>query len=438
MQQENGVILAQKLARLLSGSRLFRVAAMLVLPFIGVVAAFGIAPDTVTEPVVRKQVVQELTLPAASLVADAAEGYWQEERIQRGDTLAALLARLGADDDAALQFLRNTRTARTLYQLAPGRTVRARIAADGRLLVLRYQSGGKVLNVERRGNEFNASEEAVDLERRVLMKSGEIRSSLFAATDAAGLSDAVAIQVADIFSTDIDFHRDLRRGDHFSVVYEMFYDRGEPVRAGRVLAAEFINVGKLYRAVYFQYSEGQGGYYTPDGRNIRKAFLRSPLEFSRISSGFSNRFHPILKQWRAHKGIDYAAPTGTRVKATGDGVVEFVGRHAGGYGNLVVLRHQSKYTTWYGHLSGFAKGIRKGARIAQGEVVGYVGATGLATGPHLHYEFRINDVHQNPLRVVLPAAPPIGAELKPAFDAATASLSQQLSLLRNTQLTRVD
>ena len=439
MQQANGVILAQKLARLLLGSRLFRIAAMLVLPFIGVVAAFGIAPDTVTEPVARKQVVQELALPAAALPsADGEDGYWREERIQRGDTLAELLSRLGAEDAAALQFLRSTRTAKTLYQLAPGRTVRAHVAADGRLLALRYQTGGKVLNVERRGDGFSVSENTVELERRVLMKSGEIRSSLFAATDAAGLSDAVAIQVADIFSTDIDFHRDLRRGDHFSVVYEMFYDQGEPVRSGRVLAAEFINVGKLYRAVYFQYSEEHGGYYTPDGRNIRKAFLRSPLEFSRISSGFSNRFHPILKQWRAHKGIDYAAPTGTRVRATGDGVVEQAGRHAGGYGNLVVLRHQSKYTTWYGHLSGFAKGIRKGARIAQGEVVGYVGATGLATGPHLHYEFRINDVHQNPLRVVLPSAPPISADLKPAFDAAAAPLSQQLALLRNTQLSRLD
>ncbi len=439
MQQANGVILAQKLARLLSGSRLFRIAAMLVLPFIGVVAAFGIAPDTVTEPVARKQVVQELALSAAPLpVAVGEAGYWREERIQRGDTLAELLARLGADDNAALQFLRNTRTARTLYQLAPGRTVRANIAGDGRLLALRYQTGGKVLNVERQGDGFSVSEVPVELERRVLMKSGEIRSSLFAATDAAGLSDAVAIQVADIFSTDIDFHRDLRRGDHFSVVYEMYYDRGEPVRSGRVLAAEFINVGRLYRAVYFQYSEEHGGYYTPDGRNIRKAFLRSPLEFSRISSGFTNsRFHPVLKQWRAHKGIDYAASTGTRVKATGDGIVEVAGRQ-GAYGNLVVLRHQSKYTTWYGHLSGFAKGIRKGARIAQGEVVGYVGATGLATGPHLHYEFRINDVHQNPLQVVLPSAPPISPDLKPAFDAAAAPLSQQLALLRNTQLSRLD
>ena len=439
MQQANGVILAQKLARLLSGSRLFRIAAMLMLPFIGVVAAFGIAPDTVTDPVARNQVVQELALPATPRpVANGEEGYWREERIQRGDTLAELLARLGADDVAALQSLRSTRTARTLYQLAPGRTVRAHVAGDGKLLALRYQTGGKVLNVERRSGGFSVSEDPVELERRILMKSGEIRSSLFAATDLAGLSDAIAIQVADIFSTDIDFHRDLRRGDHFSVVYEMFYDRGEPVRSGRVLAAEFINVGKLYRAVYFQYSEEHGGYYTPDGRNIRKAFLRSPLEFSRISSGFSNRFHPILKQWRAHKGIDYAAPTGTRVRATGDGVVEQAGRHSGGYGNLVVLRHQSKYTTWYGHLSSFAKGIRKGARIAQGEVVGYVGATGLATGPHLHYEFRINDVHQNPLRVVMPSAPPISPDLKPAFDAAAAPLSQQLMLLRNTQLSRLD
>jgi len=431
-------LLAQKLARLLSGSRLFRIAAMLVLPFIGVVAAFGIAPDTVTEPVTRKQVVQELALPAALTPGNADDGYWREERIQRGDTLADLLARLGAADDDALQFLRNSRTARTLYQLTPGRTVRAHVAGDGRLLALRYQNGGKVLNVERLGEGFSAAEDPVELERRVLMMSSEIRSSLFAATDAAGLSDAVAIQVADIFSTDIDFHRDLRRGDQFSVVYEMFYDQGEPVRSGRVLAAEFINVGKLYRAVYFQYSEGQGGYYTPDGRNIRKTFLRSPLEFSRISSGFTNsRFHPVLRQWRAHKGIDYAASTGTRVKATGDGIVEVAGRQ-GAYGNLVVLRHQSKFTTWYGHLSGIAKGIRKGARVAQGEVVGYVGATGLATGPHLHYEFRINNVHQNPLRVVLPSAPPISADLKPAFDAAAAPLSQQLALLRSTNIARLD
>jgi murein DD-endopeptidase MepM/ murein hydrolase activator NlpD len=439
MQQEDAVILAQKAGRLLAGSRFLRVAAALVLPFVGVVAAFGIAPDTVTEPVSRQQVIQEVILPLSNSAGQRDDGYWREERVQRGDTLAALLARLGVDDSEAAEFLRHRRSTRTLYQLVPGRTVRALATADGSLLALRYQNGGNVLDVRREDGGFTVTEQAIELERRVMMKSGEIRSSLFAATDSAGLSDAVASQIADIFSTDIDFHRDLRRGDRFTVVYEMYYDQGEPVRSGRLLAAEFINQGKTYQAVYFEYASSQGGYYTPDGRNIRKAFLRSPLEFSRITSGFTRaRFHPLLKTWRAHNGIDYGAPTGTRVKATGDGVVEFAGRHAGGYGNLVVLRHQSKYTTWYGHLSGFAKGIRKGARVPQGDVIGYVGATGLATGPHLHYEFRINDVHQNPLRVVLPSAPPIGAGQKAAFEAAVAPLALRLQLLRGTYLSRLD
>lgn len=440
MQQEQGsrVILAQKLARLIGTPRLRRALTALVLPFVGVVAAFGIAPDTITDTVPKTRVVEVLALPAPELHAAADPGYWREERSQRGDTVAALLARLGVDDPDAVEFLRTARTARVLRRLIPGRAVRAHITAEGRLLALRYQNGGNVLSVARNGESFTVSEQPAQLERRVLMTAGEIRSSLFAATDAANLSDAIAIQIADIFSTDIDFHRDLRRGDRFTVVYEVYYDQGEPARSGRVLAAEFINVGRSHRAVWFQYAERQGGYYTPAGRNIRKAFLRSPLEFSRISSGFTNaRFHPVLQQWRAHKGIDYAAPTGSRVKATGDGVVESAGRQ-GAYGNLVVVRHQSQYSTWYGHLSGFAKGIRKGARVAQGEVIGYVGATGLATGPHLHYEFRINGVHQNPLRVVLPSAPPITPEQKPAFEAAAAPLAQQLNLLRGTHLARLD
>ncbi len=439
MREENGVILAQKLDPFVSGAAFWRLVAVILLPFVGMVAAFGIAPDTVTEPVARTQVVQEVALPLLMPAANSNEGYWREERVQRGDTPGALLSRLGVEDPDAAEFLRTTRSARTLYQLIPGRTVRALSTTDGKLLALRYQTNGKLLNVQRQDGTFNVTEQPVDLERRVMMKSGEIRSSLFAATDAAGLSDAVAIQIADIFSTDIDFHRDLRRGDRFMVVYEMLYDQGEPIRAGRLLAAEFVNQGRTYQAVHFEYAADQNGYYTPDGRNIRKAFLRSPLEFSRITSGFSgSRFHPILQRWRAHKGIDYGAPTGTRVKATGDGVVEFAGRHQGGYGNLIVLRHQSKYTTWYGHLSGFAKNVRKGARIAQGDVIGYVGATGLATGPHLHYEFRINDVHQNPLRVVLPSAPPIGPDRKAAFDAAAAPLVQRLQLLRGTTLARID
>ena len=434
------MILAQKVTVLIGDLAIrHRVAAALVaLPCFGVVAAFVIAPDTLIEKVSISNVLEELWLPALTPVAESQPAYTREERIQRGDTVASLLARLQVDDAAAVQFLRNNRQARALYQLIPGRTVRATVAADGKLASLRYLNGTTLLSVDRAGDTFSVKEAPAQLEQRVLMKSAEIRNSLFGATDAAGLSDAIATQIADIFSTDIDFHRDLRKGDRFSVVYEVFYHQGEVVKSGRVLAAEFINQGKTYQAVYFNYADNEGGYYTPDGKNLRKQFLRSPLEFSRITSGFTNaRFHPVLQTWRAHKGIDYGAPSGTRVKATADGVVEIAGRQ-GGYGNVIVLRHQTKYTTWYGHLSGIAKGLRKGRRVAQGEVVGFVGATGLATGPHLHYEFRINDVHQNPLRVAMPAAPPITPEQKPKFAQNARLYAERLALLRTTNLARLD
>lgn len=413
-------------------------AALFAIPCFGVVAAFGIAPDTLVEKVAFKNVVEELALPALTPTAAQDEGYVREERIQRGDTVASLLARLQIDDAAASLVLRNNAQAKALYQLIPGKAVRATATADGKLLSLRYLNGNNLVSIDRTADNFVVKQEAAQLERRVLMKSAEIRNSLFGATDAAGLPDSIATQIAEIFSTDIDFHRDLRKGDRFSVVYEVFYDRGEPIKSGRVLAAEFVNQGKAYNAVYFNYAENEGGYYTVDGKNLRKQFLRSPLEFSRITSGFTTaRFHPVLQTWRAHKGIDYGAPTGTRVKATADGVVDIVGRQ-GGYGNVVVLRHQTKFTTWYGHLSAFASGLRKGKRVAQGEVIGFVGATGMATGPHLHYEFRTNDVHQNPLRVAMPAALPISPEMKPKFDQTARLYSERLELLRTTNLARLD
>jgi murein DD-endopeptidase MepM/ murein hydrolase activator NlpD len=213
----------------------------------------------------------------------------------------------------------------------------------------------------------------------------------------------------------------------------MSYHEGRAIKSGRLLAAEFINKGKSYRAVWFQDSEGNGGYYTPEGKNVRKAFLRSPLEFSRVSSGFSMRFHPILQQWRAHKGIDYAAPSGTHVKATADGVVESVGRQ-GGYGNFVTLKHQGGFSTSYAHLSSFARGLRKGTRVHQGDVIGNVGMTGWATGPHLHYEFRVNDQVRNPLTVALPSALPISAQQLAAFSNVSAPLATELNLLKNTNL----
>ena len=433
------MILAHKVAGLIRdlAVRHRLVAAFIALPCFGVVAAFGIAPETMVERVQVNRVVESIELPALPLSADNSS-FTREERIQRGDTVASLLARLQVVDPEVLQLLRTNKQAKALHQLFPGRTVRATTDADGKLLSLRYLNGDRLLSLDRSENSYIFKEELAQLERRVLMTSAEIKHSLFGASDAAGLSDAVATQIADIFSTDIDFHRDLRKGDRFSVVYEVFYHRGEVVRTGRVLAAEFINQGKAYQAVYFDYAENQGGYYTLDGKNLRKQFLRSPLEFSRITSGFTvARFHPVLQTWRAHRGIDYGAPTGTRVKATGDGVVDFVGRQ-GGYGNVVVLRHQSKFTTWYGHLSGFANGLRKGNRVDQGEVIGYVGATGLATGPHLHYEFRINDVHQDPLRVAMPAAPPITSEHKARFEHTAKPSAHRLDLLRNTTYARLD
>ena len=270
------------------------------------------------------------------------------------------------------------------------------------------------------------------------MKSGVINSSLFAAVDRAGVPESVAIQIVDILASDIDFHRDLRKGDRFTVVYDSLYGNGEPARAGRVLAVEFVNQGIPHRAVYFQAENGENGYYAPDGKNLRKAFLRSPLEFSRISSGFSSaRFHPILKTWRAHSGIDYAAPTGTRVKAAADGTVVVAGWQ-GGYGNVIILQHQGQYSTVYGHLSTFAKGLRQGQHVSQGDIIGHVGATGMATGPHLHYEFRFNGVQRDPLRVAMPAANPVSARHMATFYDYTKPLMARLDMLRGTNLAFVD
>lgn len=408
------------------------------------VAAFGTARDTRFDDVPRQEVVEQLALPAALSTADTGQSFLREERVQRGDTVMELLQRLGIDDPAALAFLKGSATSQTLFrQLSPGKNLTAHTGPTGELQRLVFPlNGGKdlALVVERQGDRFTASEQALQLDTQVVMKTAEIRYSLFGASDGAGIPDSVATQLADIFGGDIDFHRDLRKGDRFAVIYESVNYLGRPVRSGRILAAEFVNNGKAYRAAWFSdpTSSDGGGYYTADGKNIRKAFLRSPLEFSRITSGFSSaRFHPVLQKWRAHKGIDYGAPVGTRVKATGNGSVEYVGVQ-GGYGKVVVLRHQGRYTTLYGHLSGFAPGLRKGSRISQGDVIGFVGATGLASGPHLHYEFRVNDVHQNPLAMALPSAPPLMPQQMGQFRTSTGAHLARLDLIRGFNLAQAD
>ena len=410
-----------------------------ILPFFGVVAAFGIAPDTVPEPVELQHVIENIPLSGNPVQSTENNRYWREERIQRGDTVASVLARLSVDDTDALAYLLQAKDVRSLYQLIPGRTVRAVTSDGGKLESLVYLGkDGRRLHVTRSDSGFSASEELPQTEQWILQSSGEIETSLFAATDSSGIPESIALQLADIFSSDIDFQRDLRRGDRFSLVYEAIVGDGEYLGVGRVLSAEFINQGRTLRAVFFRDYQGRSGYYTPAGSNVRKAFLRSPIEFSRVTSGFSSaRFHPILQTWRAHKGIDYGAPAGTRVRATADGHVTFVGRK-GGYGNVMVVRHPNGYETLYAHLSGFSQGIRPGRRVAQGEVVGFVGSTGLATGPHLHYEFHVNGVHQNPMKLAIPPGPPITAQLRPEFERASTPLLERLDILRHTDLARLD
>jgi len=408
-----------------------------VLSFFSVVAAFGISHDTTAEDVEVRRVVEEVVLLPLHLPQEVSETrkYWREERIRRGDIVSTILVRLGVDDPEAANYLSQARGVRTLYQLIPGRTVRAVTTSQGRLEQLSYLStSGMRLLVERTADGFLVTEEVPDLEARIMQNSGEITTSLFAATDAAGLPENIAIQLADIFSSDIDFNRDLRTGDRFAVVYEANYADGEFVGVGRVVSAAFTNQGKTYRAVYFEDQNGRGGYYAPDGKNVRKAFLRSPLAFTRVTSRYSNsRFHPILRKWVAHRGIDYGARTGTPVRATADGTVKHAGRK-GGYGILVSLRHANGYATRYAHLSRIAKNIRRGRRVSQGEVIGYVGQTGRANGPHLHYEFLANGVHRNPATLALPPGPPITPSLRDEFQTVAGVLLKRLDLLGDTNL----
>ncbi len=411
---------------------MLRIGAAVVLALSGAIAAFAtISPGTDAELLVAKTAVLEpFAIDHEQGLMPAPTAFVREERFQRGDTHASLLARLGVSEEDAKQALR----ARVLWQLRTGYTVTAQVDAEGVLLGLSYLSGrDNLVRVERDGERFRAAEESAPLETHVAMKAGVIRSSLFAASDTAGIPDSVAIQLADVFGGDIDFHRDLHKGDRFSVVYEQHYVGGRPVHTGRVLAAEFLNQGKRLRAVYFDNDNGKGGYYAPDGKSLRKAFLRSPLEFSRVSSGFGMRRHPFMKDWRAHQGVDYAAPSGTRVRSVGDGVVEFAG-NKGGYGKVVILRHQGQYSTVYAHLSRFASGLHRGTRVLQGEAIGYVGSTGWATGPHLHYEFRIGGVARNPLAITLPAALPVPKQEMAAFREQAEPLDAQLELLADTNL----
>jgi murein DD-endopeptidase MepM/ murein hydrolase activator NlpD len=270
------------------------------------------------------------------------------------------------------------------------------------------------------------------------VQSGTIDSSLFSATDGIGVPDSIAASFAELFSGEVDLHRDIRRGDRFAIVYEMIYSNGYPVRSGRILAAEFLNQGRKLQAIFFEGPDGSKDYFTPSGRNMRQAFLRSPLEFSRVTSGFSSsRFHPVLQVWRAHKGTDYGAPLGTRVRSTADGVIVFAGWQ-NGYGKVVEVRHSGNLTTRYGHLSEFSAQTKKGARVEQGAVIGFVGMTGLASGPHLHYEFHVNGTQADPQNAVPHQRPSISAGLRDEFLRTSSEASMLLGVLSDANVTSAE
>ncbi|MDP1997090.1 MAG: peptidoglycan DD-metalloendopeptidase family protein [Gallionella sp.] len=404
------------------------------MPLLGVVTAFGLVPQSDLGLASTKIAIEEVALPKAAPNVNTIASFWRSERVQRGDTVVELLRRLNVEDAAAGAYLRTAGEAESFRKLAVGREVQAETNAAGGLVTLRYLGDdGAQIVIEKQGDGYTTRTLPAQLEKRLFVRTGEISTNLYAATDAAEMPEAAANQLAEIFSGDIDFHHDLRKGDKFTVMYEMIYSNGTLVNTGRIQAAEFINQGQTYRAVYFQ-----GDYYTAEGKSVRKAFLRSPIAFSRVSSGFTkSRFHPVLNKWRAHKGVDFAAPIGTKVKATSDGVVSSFGRQ-NGYGNVIMINHQGRFTTVYGHLSRFAKGLRRGQRVAQGDVIGYVGMTGLTSGPHLHYEFKIDGQQRDPLRVALPDAKPIDNANKAAFQSVANSFVARLNLLRNTNLAKLD
>jgi len=367
--------------------------------------------------------------PPAAAPAQANVGFSTiEVVVNRNDTMDRLFRRfeLNLADLAMLRGLPELRS--QFDQLKPGEMLRF-MHHDGELIGLeRKLSDSETLKVTRDENGFVSDVLENPLEIRTRTANATINSSLFQSAADAGLDDRVAIELAEIFQYDVDFVLDIQEGDRFTVVYEEVFQDDVRLRTGNILAAKFVNGGREFRAIRYVDENGHGEYFTPDGKSLRKAFIRAPVQFSRVSSRFNpSRRHPVLNTIRAHKGVDYAAPVGTPVRAAGDGRVRFVGR-AGGFGNVIELEHGSGVVTVYGHLSRFASQLHRGQRVELGKVIGYVGMTGLATGPHLHYEYRVRGVHKNPQTVPLPDALPIAADKRARFFAATADLVNQLDL----------
>ena len=400
------------------------------------------APDAAELP---KRVILEAVAPDpldVQLEALAAHGFElrRADLTRSGDTADSLLKRLGVHDPAAAAFLRSDAGARKVLEGRPGKMVQVRANEDGELreLVARFPTERSEqvathftrLSVSRDAVGWHTRLDTAALQAQVRLGSGTVRSSLFAATDEAGMPDSIAVQMAELFAGDIDFHRELRRGDTFSVVYEALTADDEPINwaqgTGRVLAASVVNGGREHHALWFNDPSGRGAYFGFDGSSKRRAFLASPMEFSRVTSGFAMRMHPIAQTWRAHRGVDYGAPSGTAVRAVGDGVIDFSGWQ-NGYGNVVQIKHGGNRSTLYAHLS--RADVKLGQVVEQGQRIGAVGSTGWSTGPHLHFEFRVDGQHQDPQQVARTSEVlTLSAKSRPVFEALALNVRSQLGV----------
>lgn len=371
----------------------------------------------------------------APQIIEPTDENWRTITVKKGENLSTIFKDNGLSATQLYNVLAIGGETKALKRLYPGDTLKLNIDDNNQLLGLVYDiDETHILNVSYHNDGFAKSITERQLEKRTTNASATIDSSLYLAAQKAGLSDNLTMELANIFGWDIDFALDIREDDNFTIIYEEVYIDGKKARDGNIVAAEFSNRGKTYRALRYTNEQGHTEYYAPDGKSMRKAFLRSPVEFSRISSRFStNRKHPVLNRIRAHKGVDYAAPRGTPIKSTGDGKIIHIG-NKGGYGKTIILRHGTQYSTLYAHMSGFKRGLHVGSRVKQGQTIGYVGSTGLATGPHLHYEFRLNGVHRNPLTVKLPDATSLPEKYKDDFAAKSKVFLAQLDLLKRTNV----
>ena len=398
------------------------------------VANAGLAPNAV-----EMSSVTSGTIARADVEPSIAYTPAHRVTVSSGDSLYLIFKRLGLPQRDLALMTGSKPLAKKLAKIAPRQEIEFYVDTESRLTRLVHRLDQiRSLHVSRDGNTFTFEEVVEPPEVSVATATGVIDSSLFEAGQRAGLSDNIIMQMAEIFGWDVDFALDIRAGDRFALVFEEQFKDGKKIDEGPIVAAEFTNRGRRIRAVRYVDPTGHTDYFSEDGRSMRKAFLRTPVNFTRISSRFSlSRRHPILHKMRAHRGVDYAAPRGTAVKASGDGRVVFAGRK-GGYGRTVVLQHGSTYTTLYAHLSRFSKGVRPGKRVDQGQTIGYVGSTGLATGPHLHYEFRVRGAHRDPLKVKLPQAAPLAEGYVTDFREQARPLLAKLELIGRTSIATAD